>query len=70
MLQMDVTGTIKNYFNVWNPHGMIIDETYFDNEFWYSMKNKFQKHYDHFFFQWVQLHFYLGTLLFGIKQHY
>ena len=32
MLQMAVTGTIKNCF-VWNPHGMIIDEVYFDNEF-------------------------------------
>ena len=28
---------------------MIVDEIYFDNEFWYSMKNKFQKYYEHFF---------------------
>ena len=49
MLQMAVTGTIKNYFVVWTPHGMIIDELYFDNEFWCSVKNKFQKCYEHFF---------------------
>ena len=48
MLQMSVTGTIKNYFVVWTPHGMVIDETYFDHEFWFSMKNKFQKYYEHF----------------------
>ena len=44
MLLMAVTGTIKNYFVVWTPHGMIIDGIYFDNEFWYSTKNKFQKY--------------------------
>ena len=49
ILQMAVTGTIKNYFVVWNPHGMIIDEIYFDNEFWCLMKNKSQKYYEHFF---------------------
>ena len=48
MLQMSVTGTIKNYFVVWTPHGMVIDETYFDHKFWFSMKNKFQKYYEHF----------------------
>ena len=48
MLQMAVTGTIKNYFVVWILHEMIIDEIYFDNEFWCSMKNKFQKYYEHF----------------------
>ena len=48
MLQMTVDGTIKNYFVVWTPHGMIIDETYFDHEFWFSMKNKFEKYYEHF----------------------
>ena len=35
MLQMAVTGTIKSYFVVLNPHGMIIDEIYFDNECFY-----------------------------------
>ena len=45
---MAVTGTIKNNFAVWTPHEMIIDEIYFD-EFWCSMKSKFQKHYEHFF---------------------
>ena len=49
MLQMAVTGTIKNYFVAWNPHGTFIVEIYFDNEFWYSMKNKFQKNYQHHF---------------------
>ena len=49
MLQMAVTGTIKNNFVVWTPHEMIIDEIYFDNEFWCSMKSKFQKYYEHFF---------------------
>ena len=44
MLQMAVTGTIKNYFVVWTPQGMIIDEIYFDNESWCSTKNKFQKY--------------------------
>ena len=28
---------------------MIVDEIYFDSEFWCSMKNKFQKYYEHFF---------------------
>ena len=28
---------------------MIVDEIYFDNEFWCSMKNKFEKYYEHFF---------------------
>ena len=54
MLQMAVTGTIEKYFVACATHGMIIDEIYFDNEFWYSMKNKFQKYYEHFskvFFQ-------------------
>ena len=50
MMQMAVTGNIRNYFVLfWTPHGIIIDETYFDNEFWCSMKNKFQKYYEHFF---------------------
>ena len=48
MLQMAVTGTIKNYFAVWTPHRIII-EIYFDNEFWWSMENKFQKYYEHIF---------------------
>ena len=48
MLQMAVIGTIKNYFVVWTPHEMIIDEIYFDNEFGSSMKNKFKKYYEHF----------------------
>ena len=48
MLQMAVTRTIKNYFVVWSPHGMIIDEIHLDNEFWCSIKNKFQKYYEHF----------------------
>ena len=57
MLQMAVTRTIKNYFVAWTPNGMTIDEIYFDNEFWYSMKNQFQKYYEHFlkvYFQWVE----------------
>ena len=41
MLQRPVTGTKKNYFVVLTPDGMIIDEIYFDNDFWCSMKNKF-----------------------------
>ena len=49
MLQMAVTGTIKNYFVVWNPHGIFIVEIYFDNELWCFMKNKFQKNYQHHF---------------------
>ena len=70
MLKMAVTGAIKNYFIFWPPDRMIIDEIYFDNEFWCSMKNKFQKHYGIFFkvfFQWVEACFYLRTLLFGTK---
>ena len=70
MLQMTVHGTIKNHFVVWTPHGMVIDEIYFDNQFWCSTKNKFQKYYEHFFkvfFQWVESCFFLGTLLFDIK---
>ena len=70
MLQMALTRTTKNYFVIWTPHGMIIDEIYFDNEFWCSMKNKFQKYYVNFFkvfFQWVESCFYLRTLLFGTK---
>ena len=70
MLLMAVTRTIKNYFVVWTSNGMIIDETYFDNEFWCSMKNKFQNYYEHFFkvfYKWVESYFYLGILLFGIK---
>ena len=39
MLQVAVTRTIKNHFVV-----LIIDAIYFDNEFWRSMKNKFQKY--------------------------
>ena len=49
MLQMALTGTIKNCFVDWTPHGMIIDVIYFDNDFWCSMKSKFQKYYEHFF---------------------
>ena len=70
MLQMALTETITNYFVIWTPHGMIIDEIYCDNEFWCSMKNKFQKYHKHFFkifFQWVESYFYLDTLLFGSK---
>ena len=70
MFQMAVTGTMENYFVVWTPHEMIIDQIYFNNEFWCSMKNKSQKYYEHFFkafFQWVESCFYLGTLLFGIE---
>ena len=55
--EMAVTRTIKNYFVAGTPNGMTIDEIYFDNEFWYSMKNQFQKYYEHFlkvFFQWVE----------------
>ena len=37
------------YFVVWTSHGMIIDEMYFDNEFWCSMKTKFQKYHAYFF---------------------
>ena len=39
MLQMAVTETIKNYFVVWTPHEMIMMSY---NEFWSSVKNKFQ----------------------------
>ena len=39
MLQIAVTGTIKNYFVACTSHGMVIDETYCDSEFWCSMKN-------------------------------
>ena len=70
MLQMAATETIKNYFVAWTPHGMIIDRIYFDNEFWCSIKSRFQKYYEHFFkafFQWVESCFCLSTLLFGIK---
>ena len=49
MLQMAVVGTIKNYFAVWIPHEMVIDDIYFDNEFGCSMKNKFKRCYEHFF---------------------
>ena len=52
MLEMAVTGTIKSCFVVRNPHGMIIDQIYFDNEFWCSMKNKFQKYYGHHFLRY------------------
>ena len=38
MLQMAVTIAIKSCFFVWTPHGMIINEIYFDNKFWYSIK--------------------------------
>ena len=38
---MAVNETVKNYFVVWTPHGIIIDKICFDNEFWCSMKNKF-----------------------------
>ena len=38
----------KINFVVWTPHAMIIDEICFDDEFWCSMKNKFQKYYEHF----------------------
>ena len=48
---MAVSGTIESYFVAWTPHGMIIDEIYFDNEFWFSMKNKFQKYYENFVFK-------------------
>ena len=70
MLQMAVAGTIKKLFCFWTPHGMIIDEIYFDNKFWCSMKNKFQKHYEHFFEGLLssgRVMLLLGTLLFGIK---
>ena len=69
-LQMAVTGTIKTYFVVLTPHGMIIFQIYFDNEFWCSVKNKSQNHCEHFFkvfFQWVESCFYQDTFLFGIK---
>ena len=46
-LQMAATETIKNFVAVWNPHGVIIDEIYFDTKFWYSIKNKFQEYYEH-----------------------
>ena len=45
LLQMAVTETINSYFVVWTPNGMIIDEIHFDNEFWCSTKNKFQRYY-------------------------
>ena len=68
MLKMAVTGAIKNYFIFWPLDRMIIDEIYFDNEFWCSMKNKFQKHYEHFFKgHALEPCFYQGTLIFGIK---
>ena len=64
---MAVTLTTKNYFVVWTPHGMIIAEIYFGNEFWCSIKTKFQKYYEYILkvlFQCVESCVYLGTLLF------
>ena len=42
MLQMAITGTIKIFVVVWTPQVMIIDEIYFDNESWCSLKKRFQ----------------------------
>ena len=49
MLQMTVTETIKIILLFGFPHEMIIDEINFDNEFWCSVKSKFQKYYENFF---------------------
>ena len=49
MLQMAVTGIIKNNFVVRTSQEMIVDEIYFDNEFWVSMKANFKKYYEHLF---------------------
>ena len=48
---MAVTETIKNYFVVWTPHEMIMMNY---NEFWCSMKSKFQNIMSIFkvFIQW------------------
>ena len=57
----------------WTPYGVIIDEIYFDNEFSCLMKINFKNIMGTFFkvcFGWVESRFYLGTLLFGIKQQY
>ena len=43
MLQMSISGTIKNYFVGWTSYETIVDKIYFDNEFYCSLKNKFQK---------------------------
>jgi len=49
LMQMAVTGCQKTYFVVWTPHGMVIDEIYFDEELWISMKNKFVQYYMDFY---------------------
>lgn len=43
VLQMALTGTIKKYFFVLTPHGMIVYGINFDDEIWCSMKNTFLK---------------------------
>ena len=68
MLQMTVTGTVKNYFVVWTPHGMIIAQIYFDNEVFNEKQiSKILCAFFKVFFQWEESYFYLGTLLFRIK---
>ena len=49
MLQMAVTGIIKNNFGVRTPQEMIVDGIYFDNEFWCSMKANFKNIMSTFF---------------------
>ena len=49
MLQMAVTGIIKNNFVVRTPQEMIVDGIYFDNEFWCSMKANFKNIMSTFF---------------------
>ena len=71
MLQMVVTGTIKNYVVAWTHHEIIIDEIYY-NDFnsgvqWKINFKNIMSIFFKFFSQWVQSCFYLATLLFDIK---
>ena len=48
-MQMGVTGHKKTYFVVWTPHGMIVEEILFDQDFWISLKEKFLFYYDKYY---------------------
>ena len=50
-MQMGVTGYKKTYFVVWTPHGMIVEEIAFDQDYWSSLKDQFLFYYDKFYLQ-------------------
>ena len=47
-MQLGVTGIKKSYFMVWTSHGYVIDEIFFDAEYWNNLKSLFADFYKHY----------------------